>query len=94
VVAPTTVTLDSCATIATVSVVGGVGSYLQPTSTNSVVFASLATFTSGSATLLIRRASPSPIPGVATAVVGVSDGNDIKQVTVTLVGAALNTACP
>ncbi len=73
--------------------VGGIGSYQQPSSTNSGVFASLATFTSGSATLAIRRLRPSPAIGVATVEVGVSDGNETKTISVTFTGTGAD-ACP
>jgi hypothetical protein len=95
-VAPDTVTLDTCSASAAVTVVGGVGSYLQPTSTNSGVFARMSTLIAGSATLSISRSpASSAIPGSPPQViVAVSDGVSTPvQVKVNLVGAALG-ACP
>jgi hypothetical protein len=98
-VSPVAVLLDSCSTIASVTVVGGTGTYLQPTSSNSGVIARLQQATLGSATVSIQRlgATPAilPTPPATTpeVTVAVTDGATVTNVKVTLAGAGAG-ACP
>lgn len=84
VVAPTAVTLSACNSVASVSVAGGTGLYIV-NSGNNAVFARLA----GSSTIVIGR-NPGVVPPASTAV-GVSSGNAVATIAVTLTGGALTT---
>jgi len=88
VVAPVTVSLDSCNAVASVSVAGGLGpgTYVV----NSGSGALLARMVSGN-TLTIQRV---PRTAASTPVsVGVTSGNAGASIAVTLTGEALNTIC-
>jgi len=87
VVAPETITLSDCDTVANVSVAGGTGFYLQPASGSGSVIASI----SGN-TVSVRRLNPSG-PTTSPVSIGISDGISAKTVTLNLTGRALG-ACP
>jgi len=86
-VAPTTVTLDSCNTIATVTVAGGVGPPYLANSAHSSVKAVV-----DGNSVFISRVVPSPAIGTTSVGVSVSDGTSVKDVTVNLIGAGA-TGC-
>lgn len=83
VVAPTAVTLNACNSVALVSVAGGVGIYTV-SSGNTAVTARL----SGSNTIVIGR-NPNTVPPASVSV-GVSSGNAVANVDVSITGGALS----
>ncbi len=87
VVAPETITLSDCDTVANVTVAGGTGFYLQPASGSGSVIASIF-----GNTVAIRRLNPSG-PTTSPVSIGISDGVSAKTVTLNLTGRALG-ACP
>jgi hypothetical protein len=86
-VAPATASVLTCTDVASATVTGGLGTYLQPTSSSSALVV-----TQSGNLLTIRRAVPSPAPSSATASVAVSDGLTTASVTVTLSPPLV--ACP
>jgi hypothetical protein len=82
VVAPTTVSLDSCSTVASVVVAGGLGGPYFATSGNSGVSVSVV---SGVVSIQ-RKAGTGPIAPTSVPV-AISDGKSVLPVTVNLVGA-------
>lgn len=87
VVAPETITLSDCDTVANVTVAGGTGFYLQPASGSGNVIASIF-----GNTVSVRRLNPSG-PTTSPVSIGISDGISVKTVTLNLTGRALG-ACP
>jgi hypothetical protein len=89
-VAPTAVTLSDCVSSASVSVVGGTGSYFANSGSSSVT----ALVSGNTATIFRTRPSP-PTSGPVS--VAISDGISTSTVTVTLVGTGAGTgggSCP
>ena len=80
---PTSVTLDSCNTIATIAVAGGVGPPYFATSGHNGITAQ--PFSQNS--VRIARASGSAAITPSSVTVSVSDGQTVKDITVNLVGA-------
>jgi len=87
VVAPSALTLSDCDTVASFTVAGGTGFYLQPTSGSGSVVASIA-----GNTVSVRRLNPSG-PTTSPVSIGISDGVSAQSVTLTLTGRALGS-CP
>lgn len=87
-VSPGELRLESCTDVGTVTIIGGLGSYLQPTSNTSTVLATIR-----NNTVTIKRLSPSGVPPTNLASVVVSDGLSTALIQVTLDLAALG-ACP
>ena len=88
VVAPDTVTLSSCASIATVTAIGGTGSYTANSGSGSV----MVTPSPNRKTFSIQR-KPATAGSTSPVSVGISDGASTVNVTVELTGNALG-ACP
>ncbi len=86
VVAPDTVTLATCSTVASFSVAGGTGSYLMPSAGSDLI---VTTPVIGGTATVQRRAGTIPVPVTdpAEVMVGVSDGLSVQTVTVKLTGA-------
>ena len=87
-VAPTSITLTSCSTSSTASVIatGGTGVYVGSTSSNSIVF------THSGNTFTVSRAPNSAAPP-SSATLTISDGQTLQSVTVNFTGDAAG-ACP
>ena len=86
VVGPSTVNLNSCSTIASVTASGGTGNYVASSGSGSVMV------TPSGSTFSIQRVNPSPAtpPSIN---VSISDGNSTVPVTVNLTGSGAG-ACP
>ncbi len=92
VVAPDTVTLATCNTVASFSVAGGTGSYLMPSTGSDLI--DVTQVVGGTATVGRRANTPqgsTPVPPSVS--IGVSDGISVATVTVELIGEAA-ARCP
>jgi hypothetical protein len=89
VVAPSTVSLSSCSSFATVQAIGGSGNYTASTG-NPNVF--VGRFSTDPGAFSIAR-NPNTGPTTSPVTVAFSDGQTLQTVTVTLTGQALG-ACP
>ena len=82
VVGPNPVTLSSCASIASVTALGGTGNYVANSGSGSVMV------TGSSGTFSIQRVNPSPAPSGSGTNVTISDGISTVVVTVNYTGSA------
>lgn len=87
-VAPSAVTLNSCAAIATIALVGGSGSYFAASGNNAVNAQVAGNLGS------IQRAAGTNGAGLSTVTVSFSDGQTTKDVSVTLTGAPTGAQGP